>query len=76
MPLAIREQSVSVRFKSSSGSEYSLTVSGRDGKVYCSCPAWKFSGRNGGGKSCKHIQTFERKTMFNPDFEVKDGMVL
>ena len=62
-----------VRFRSqNSGSEYEIRLGG-DGNVYCTCPAWRFSGKNGKPRTCKHIKALEAKPV---DFELKDGMVL
>jgi len=34
-------------------------VKGKDGVVYCTCPAWKFSGKGGELRNCKHLQDFK-----------------
>ena len=34
-------------------------VRGKDEVVYCTCPAWKFSGKGGALRTCKHLQDFK-----------------
>jgi len=34
-------------------------VKGKDGVVYCTCPAWKFSGKGGEQRNCKHLADFK-----------------
>jgi predicted nucleic acid-binding Zn finger protein len=29
---------------------------GDDGVIYCTCPAWAFSGKKPGGHDCKHLR--------------------
>lgn len=36
---------------------YAITV-GNDNVIYCSCMAYKFSGKNGNKKTCKHLRKF------------------
>ena len=69
-------QTVSYGFTSAgSGKSYSLSL-GKDGNVYCSCPAWRFQKTAAGKRTCKHIKAFERKSFENPLFQPVDGMVL
>lgn len=44
-----------VQSASRPGVSYEVRLGG-DGKVYCTCPAWKFSGRGVGDKGCKHVR--------------------
>lgn len=34
---------------------------GKDGNVYCTCPAWKFQRKGVQGRSCKHLVAFAQK---------------
>jgi hypothetical protein len=36
---------------------------GKDGRIYCGCPAWKFSGAEGVNKSCKHVRAFVARSL-------------
>lgn len=63
------------QFFSQSGNSYEIRL-GKDDVAYCTCPAWKFSGKNGKVRTCKHLQALERKTFDDPSFEPFDGMVL
>ena len=38
-----------------SGARSYTVKQGRDGVVYCSCPAWRFQQRAAGARTCKHI---------------------
>ena len=38
----------------SKGTIYEIRQSQKDGRVYCSCPAWRF----GRGKDCKHLKAY------------------
>jgi predicted nucleic acid-binding Zn finger protein len=45
-----------VESKSKPGKFYEVISSEKDGAIYCSCPAWKFSGKKDNGvKYCKHL---------------------
>lgn len=39
----------------SKGDLYEIRESQKDGKVYCTCPAWRF----GHGKDCKHLIAYK-----------------
>lgn len=41
---------------------YEIRQSMKDGKFYCTCPAWRF----GHGKDCKHLTTYMAKTTQQP----------
>jgi len=41
---------------SSSDRTYELHIGG-DGRVYCTCPSWKFQKSKGNG-TCKHVQAY------------------
>lgn len=43
-----------VRSHSNPALSYEIRL-GKDGKVYCICPSWKFSS----GKPCKHLKSLE-----------------
>lgn len=43
-----------VESRSTPGLKYEMRL-GKDGVVYCTCPAWKFSGTG----NCKHLAAFE-----------------
>ncbi len=30
-------------------------VQAKDGSIYCTCPSWRFSGKNGRPRTCKHL---------------------
>ena len=32
-------------------------VQAKDGGIYCTCPSWRFSGKNGKPRTCKHLTT-------------------
>ena len=34
---------------------------GKDGNVYCTCPAWKFQRKAVQGRTCKHLVAFAQK---------------
>lgn len=68
-------QPVAYSFRSKSGGEYELRL-GKDGVAYCTCPAWRFSGKNGKVRTCKHIQSLEQTMFVDPTFTPYDGMVL
>jgi len=36
---------------------YQVIKSERDGVVYCTCMSWRFSGKNGAEKTCKHLRS-------------------
>ena len=42
----------------SKGNIYNITL-GADGVTYCTCPAWKFSGKN---RTCKHLEMWKSST--------------
>lgn len=46
-----------VQSESHPDKHYEIRKSHRDGKVYCSCPAWVFKARKGDG-ICKHIRAY------------------
>jgi len=47
-PMILKE----VESRSTYGKTYEIRL-GKDGVVYCTCPAWKFSR---GNKTCKHLR--------------------
>lgn len=48
--------SVLTTFPGSKGNLYQIKL-GRDGKIYCSCPGWKFC--KGSSKTCKHLKSLK-----------------
>ena len=53
-PMVLKE----IESRSTPGLTYEMRL-GRDGVVYCTCPAWKFSR---GFKTCKHLRAEGIKT--------------
>ena len=49
-----------VRSKSNPAKAYQVTM-GKDNVLYCSCPAWRFSGKGGRQKDCKHLRDFREQ---------------
>ena len=53
------------RFASSDGTKTYEIRRGKDGEVYCTCPAWRFSGRDRfhqlvQTRTCKHLEAFNK----------------
>lgn len=44
-----------IQIKSLHGNSYEIRM-GKDARLYCTCPAWKFSPH--GHKSCKHLRAY------------------
>jgi predicted nucleic acid-binding Zn finger protein len=44
-----------IKVAGSNGNEYTVKQ-GRDGVVYCSCPAWKFQRKPAAQRTCKHVR--------------------
>lgn len=43
---------------SSNPSKFYQIRMGRDGNVWCTCPAWKFQHAAAKGRTCKHLRSF------------------
>lgn len=44
-------------FKGRNGDTYVVSA-GKDGHVYCSCPAWRFQRCHPADRTCKHINEY------------------
>ena len=45
-----------IKSSSNPSKSYEIVRSDKDGRVYCSCPAWKFSKVS--PKTCKHLKQY------------------
>lgn len=45
-----------MRSDSSPNRYYKVVQSDRDNVTYCTCLAWKFSGKDGAARTCKHLR--------------------
>jgi len=46
--------------------EYDIKL-GKDGNVYCSCPAWRFQKLHPHARTCKHIKSAQAQDLLPQD---------